>query len=65
MTKKTRDKNNRGKAHIYEYRIVRPDGEVRHVRELEYGIVENDGVLLQSAWVNLIIWLSRMKRRII
>ena len=34
----------RGLAHTFDYRIVRPDGKVRHVRELEYGTREKDGV---------------------
>lgn len=38
----------RGLAHIFEYRIVRPDGEVRNVRELEYGVQEEGGVITRS-----------------
>jgi PAS domain S-box-containing protein len=38
----------RGRAHTFDYRIVRPDGEVRYVRELEYGTREEDGVIVQS-----------------
>ena len=38
----------RGLAHVYEYRMVRPDGEVRNVRELEYGIQEEGGVIARS-----------------
>jgi PAS domain S-box-containing protein len=41
-------KHPRGLAHIFEYRIVRPNGEVRHVRELEYGKLEKDGVISRS-----------------
>ncbi|MCP4312430.1 MAG: PAS domain-containing protein, partial [Bacteroidetes bacterium] len=32
----------RGRAHTFDYRIVRPDGEVRYLRELEYGTREED-----------------------
>jgi PAS domain S-box-containing protein len=35
----------RGLAHTFDYRIVRPNGEVRYVRELEYGKLEQDGVV--------------------
>ena len=38
----------RGRAHTFDYRIVRPDGEVRYVRELEYGTSEEDGVTVRS-----------------
>ncbi|MBT8435137.1 MAG: PAS domain-containing protein [Gammaproteobacteria bacterium] len=38
----------RGLAHIFEYRIVRPNGEVRYVRELEYGTEVEDGVIIRS-----------------
>ncbi len=38
----------RGRAHIFEYRIVRPNGEVRYVRELEYGTRIEDGVITRS-----------------
>ncbi|MDH3635694.1 MAG: PAS domain-containing protein [Gammaproteobacteria bacterium] len=38
----------RGLAHIFEYRIVRPNGEVRYVRELEYGTQMEDGVITRS-----------------
>ena len=38
----------RGLAHTFDYRIVRPDGEVRYVRELEYGTREEDGVTTRS-----------------
>jgi len=40
--------NPRGLAHTFDYRIVRPDGEVRHVRELEYGKLKEDGVIARS-----------------
>ena len=43
-----REKNSDGKAHVFDYRVVRPDGEIRHVREMEIGLHEKDGVLLQS-----------------
>jgi len=43
-----KEKNVGGRAHVFDYRIIRPSGEVRHVREMEIGILENDGVLLQS-----------------
>ena len=38
----------RGLAHIFDYRIVRPNGEVRYVRELEYGTREEDGEVIRS-----------------
>ena len=38
----------RGQAHTFDYRIIRPDGEVRYVRELEYGTREEDGVVTRS-----------------
>ena len=38
----------RGLAHTFDYRIVRPNGEVRYVRELEYGKLEKDGVITHS-----------------
>jgi len=38
----------RGLAHTFDYRIVRPDGDVRYVRELEYGTQEVDGVTTRS-----------------
>jgi len=38
----------RGSAHTFEYRIVRPDGEVRHLLELEYGKLEEDGVVTRT-----------------
>jgi len=38
----------RGLAHTFNYRIVRPDGEVRYVRELEYGVLEKDGVVIRT-----------------
>jgi len=41
-------KHPRGLAHTFEYRVVRPDGEVRYVRELEYGKLEEDGVITRS-----------------
>ena len=43
-----REKNNDGEAHVFDYRVVRPDGETRHVREMEIGLYEKDGELLQS-----------------
>ena len=33
---------------VFDFRIVRPDGEVRHVREFEYGFVEGKGVVVSS-----------------
>ncbi len=38
----------RGAAHVFDYRIILPSSEVSHVRELEYGIVEENGVLIRS-----------------
>ena len=43
-----KEKNADGRAHVFDYRILRPDGEVRHVREMEIGILESNGVLQQS-----------------
>ncbi|MDH5353852.1 MAG: response regulator [Gammaproteobacteria bacterium] len=37
-----------GGAHVYDYRIIRPDGEIRFVRELEYGKREEDGVVIRT-----------------
>jgi len=33
------------RVHSFDYRIIRPDGEMRHVLELEYGNLEKDGVV--------------------
>ncbi len=38
----------RGVAHTFEYRIVRPNGEVRYVRELEYGKLVRDGAVTRT-----------------
>lgn len=38
----------RGLAHIIEYRIIRPNGEVRYVRELEYGTQVESGTIIRS-----------------
>ena len=35
-------------AHTFDYRIVRPDGSVRHVREIKYGVQEQDGVVIRT-----------------
>jgi PAS domain S-box-containing protein len=43
-----KEKNTNGVAHVFDYRIIRPDGAIRHVREMEIGIQENDGKLVQS-----------------
>jgi len=37
-----------GIAHTFDYRIVRPNGDVRYVRELEYGIQEEDGIVTRT-----------------
>ena len=37
-----------GLAHTFDYRIVRPDGEVRYLRELEYGTREEEGVITRT-----------------
>lgn len=42
------DKNDRGQVYAFDYRVIRPSGEVRNVRELEYGIEEKDDVLIRS-----------------
>lgn len=44
----TMEKNKQGQAYTFDYRIIRPDGEVRHLRELEYGVVEENGVPIKS-----------------
>ncbi len=41
-------KHLRGQAHTFDYRIVRPSGEVRYVRELEYGVLVEDGIVLKT-----------------
>ena len=38
----------RGLTHTFDYRIIRADGEVRYLREMEYGKEEKDGVLVRS-----------------
>jgi PAS domain S-box-containing protein len=38
----------RGLAHKFDYRIVRPNGEVRYVRELEYGKRVRNGVVTRT-----------------
>ena len=38
----------RGLAHTFDYRIVRPNGDVRYVRELEYGKQEENGVVIRT-----------------
>jgi len=38
----------RGLAHTFDYRIVRRNGEVRYVRELEYGIKEENGIAIRT-----------------
>ena len=43
-----REKNADGTAHVFDYRVIRPDGTIRHVREMEIGILENDGELTSS-----------------
>jgi len=35
-------------AHVFEYRIVLPDGSQRHVRELEFGVFADNGDILRS-----------------
>lgn len=42
------EKNDRGQVYSFDYRVIRPSGEVRNVRELEYGIEKKDGVLIRS-----------------
>ncbi len=42
------DKNDRGQVYAFDYRVIRPSGEVRNVRELEYGVEQKDGVLIRS-----------------
>ena len=38
----------RGHAHIFNYRVVRPGGEIRYVRELEYGVHEENGRVIRT-----------------
>jgi len=33
---------------VFDYRIIRPDGQLRHLRELEYGAVEDNGKIIYS-----------------
>jgi len=35
-------------AEVYDYRIIRPDGEVRHLRELEYQTIRKNGVVVYA-----------------
>ncbi len=37
-----------GEAHIFYYRIIRPDSEVRHVRQLDFRVIDDQGVVTQS-----------------
>ena len=48
LMKPAKERNVAGRAHVFDYRIIRPDGEIRHVREMEIGVRESDGQLLQS-----------------
>ena len=43
-----KEESQRGLAHVFEYRVIKPDGEIRHVRELEYGTLVEDGVIKRS-----------------
>lgn len=38
----------RGLTHNFHYRIIRPNGEVRHVMELEYGVLKENDVITRS-----------------
>jgi PAS domain-containing protein len=38
----------RGLAHTFDYRIIRPSGEIRYVRELEYGVLVEDGIAVKT-----------------
>ena len=38
----------RGEAHVFYYRVVRPDGAIRHVRDLEYGKLEENGQIIRT-----------------
>ena len=38
----------RGRAHVFDYRIIKPNGEVRHLLEMEYGVREEGGVITRS-----------------
>ena len=37
-----------GHPHLFEYRLVQPDGEVRYVRQLKYATRVEDGVITRS-----------------
>ena len=37
-----------GEGAVFDYRIIRPDGEVRHLRELEYELVKKEGKEIYS-----------------
>ncbi len=37
-----------GGSHTFDYRIIRPGGEVRSIRELEYGILDEHGTVIRT-----------------
>ena len=37
-----------GRTHTFDYRIIRPDGEVRHILELGYGKLNEGGIVTRS-----------------
>ena len=37
-----------GQAHVFDYRIIPADGEVRYLREYELGVFDEDGILVSS-----------------
>ena len=40
--------NKSDEVYAFDFRVVRPSGEIRHVREIEYGILEVDGVVTRA-----------------
>ena len=38
----------RGCSRTFDYRIIRPGGEVRSIRELEYGILDEHGIVIRT-----------------
>ena len=36
-----------GQTFTFDYRIIRPDGQIRHLRELEYGAIRDKGTIIK------------------
>ncbi|MCH8106418.1 MAG: EAL domain-containing protein [Proteobacteria bacterium] len=34
--------------HIFDYRIIRPDNEIRHIRQLDFRVIDDQGVVAQT-----------------